>query len=204
VAVRHRVAVSRSATVRCRRERRRGAGHLFGLTRSVGWVGTGSCTVGTSDSNQCPGRCLDHLPGPPRLTFVSQTVRTGPDWRPCPATTTDVRGASETSWRPPHPLAASGARTIALRQDDTLPHGPKPAGWRARRSVAPRLTPIFHRRRRQPTREGDGHAPGRCSSQQKTAAFQRRPDKWILSRRIQGAARGLRPASSPPDSLTHP
>jgi hypothetical protein len=93
------------------------------LAVSAGRVCVGSCTgVGTSDSDQGPGRCVDHLPGPPRLTFVSRTVRTGADLEALPGITTVVRGASETCWRLPRPLGVKEA-SVPLVGTSPLPHG---------------------------------------------------------------------------------
>jgi hypothetical protein len=46
-----------------------------------------------------PALWFDHRPGPPRLTFVSQTVRTGADLEALPGTTTAVRGAAGSAGR---------------------------------------------------------------------------------------------------------
>jgi hypothetical protein len=99
----------RVCSVVCGQVALRRAGRVGGV--GLCWVLHG---VGTSDSDHGPGRCVDHLPGPPRLTFVSQTVRTGADWRPCPGITTEVGGAAETCWRPPRRLGVKGSQVQIL------------------------------------------------------------------------------------------
>jgi hypothetical protein len=65
------VACERVAALRC-------AGQVGG------WACVGSCTGSEPPIPiTAPAMVLDHRPRRPRLTFVSQTVRTGADWGPC-------------------------------------------------------------------------------------------------------------------------